>query len=372
MYLYSLTLSRATAITAAVSGSFTAPRLQEIAVSRGKVLDLLRPDETGRLHVVHSWEAFGLVRSLAPFRFPGGQRDYLIVSSDSGRLVILEWSASRGRWTKVHQETYGKSGVRRSIAGQYLATDPKGRACMVASLERQKFVYVLNRDSEANLTISSPLEAHRSSTLTMDVVGLDQGFDNPRFAAIELSTRDVDEDASGAAAAEAHKVLTFYELDLGLNHVVRLADEGGAGPLDAGASKLVPVPGAGDGPGGVLVVAEDFVLWRNVGVPELRAVLPRRRGEPGGVLVVERPGLGALFACLRRLGAETVLFTAGLPAYAGPIADALERRYQGAFDGRLFRAATRPGAHYPCVKDLRVLGRALDRCVLVDDTPLAF
>jgi len=66
---------------------------------------------------------------------------------------------------QVHQETYGKSGCRRLVPGQFLTCDPKGRACMIAGIEKQKFVYILNRDNAANLTISSPLEAHKSQTI---------------------------------------------------------------------------------------------------------------------------------------------------------------------------------------------------------------
>lgn len=32
---------------------------------------------------------------------------------------------------KVHQETFGKSGCRRIVPGQYLAIEPKGRAVMI-------------------------------------------------------------------------------------------------------------------------------------------------------------------------------------------------------------------------------------------------
>ncbi len=35
---------------------------------------------------------------------------------------------------KVHQETFGKSGCRRIVPGQFLATDPKGRAVMISEL----------------------------------------------------------------------------------------------------------------------------------------------------------------------------------------------------------------------------------------------
>ena len=64
---------------------------------------------------------------------------------------------------------------------------------MVAAVEKQKFVYVLNRDSAANLTISSPLEAHKSSTIVFSICALDTGFDNPIFAAIELDYGDADQ-----------------------------------------------------------------------------------------------------------------------------------------------------------------------------------
>ena len=217
---------------------------------------------------------------------------------------------------------------RRIVPGEYLAVDPKGRACMIAAVEKSKFVYVLNRDNDARLTISSPLEAHKGSNLCYALTGLDMGFDNPVFAAIELDYAEADtvgwvggvgvggwvlvgvlggrrggsevwrgrggmqgggmrsvgrpegateagggsweadvhplpltlpaplsppslppshpQDPTGEAASEAQKHLTMYELDLGLNHVVRKYSE----PVDNGANMLIPVPGAGDGPGG--------------------------------------------------------------------------------------------------------------------------
>jgi splicing factor 3B subunit 3 len=57
------------------------------------------------------------------------------------------------------------------------------------------------------------------------------------------------QDSTGEAASNAQKHLTYYELDLGLNHVVRKWSE----PVDNGANMLIPVPGGADGPGGVLV-----------------------------------------------------------------------------------------------------------------------
>jgi len=57
--------------------------------------------------------------------------DYIVVGSDSGRTVILEYNALKNAFEKVHQETFGKSGCRRIVPGQYLAIDPKGRAVMI-------------------------------------------------------------------------------------------------------------------------------------------------------------------------------------------------------------------------------------------------
>jgi splicing factor 3B subunit 3 len=69
---------------------------------------------------------------------------------------------------------------------------------MIAALEKQKFVYVLNRDNAANLTISSPLEAHKSHNIVFNIVGLDCGFDNPIFAAIELDYSEADQVGGGS------------------------------------------------------------------------------------------------------------------------------------------------------------------------------
>ncbi|GJY54128.1 spliceosome-associated protein 130 A [Tanacetum coccineum] len=122
----------------------------------------------------------------------------------------------------------GKFGCRRIVPGQYLALDPKGRALMITACEKQKLVYVLSRDSAANLMISLPLETHKSCTVTYSIVGVDCGWDNPR--------------------------------------------------VDAGANMLVVVPGGGDGPSGVLVYAENFVIYKNQdpGHPDVCAVIPRR------------------------------------------------------------------------------------------------
>ncbi|WIA08413.1 hypothetical protein OEZ85_007851 [Tetradesmus obliquus] len=92
--------------------------------------------------------------------------------------------------------------------------------------------------------------------------------------------------------------------------------------------------------------------------------------NPGGVFVVERPGLTEFLAQLAGMS-EVVVFTAGLEEYAAPIIDAIDPDNKF-IAGRLYRPACTRTAHHQCIKDLHLLGRPLSRTVLVDDTPLAF
>lgn len=219
-----------------------------------------------------------MIRSLRSFRLTGGTKDYIVLGSDSGRIVIVEYNPSKNFFERVHHETYGKSGCRRIIPGQYLAVDPKGRAIMIGAVEKQKLVYIMNRDAAARLTISSPLEAHKGFTIVYDILGLDVGFDNPVFACLEFDYEDADSDPTGEALEDTQQTLTFYELDLGLNHVVRKQSD----PLETMANKLIGVPGGSDGPGGVIVCFEGLITYRNLGdQPPVSVRIPRRSvGQP--------------------------------------------------------------------------------------------
>ena len=264
MYLYELTLQQPTAIFKSAYGNFSSPKAQEVVVSRGRILELLRFDDSGKLQSVLSHDVFGLIRSLKAFRLTGGNRDFIVVGSDSGKISILRYDEKNNKFDKVHEETFGRSGCRRIVPGQYLTIDPKGRAVMIAAVEKQKLVYILNRDAQAKLTISSPLEAHKSHTITFDIASLDVGFNNPLFMSLEI---DYQEDKNT-------KKLVTYELDLGLNHVVRKAQE----IVDFTSNMLVAVPGSNDGPGGVLVCSENFVTYKNEHHPDVVARVPQRDG----------------------------------------------------------------------------------------------
>jgi hypothetical protein len=84
----------------------------------------------------------------------GVRADYVVVGSDTGRLVILEYRPAKNEFHKVHEETFGKSGMRRIVPGQMLAADPKGRAIMVGMWPHAQ------TDKERERDVARPTHIH--------------------------------------------------------------------------------------------------------------------------------------------------------------------------------------------------------------------
>lgn len=57
--------------------------------------------------------------------------------------------------------------------------------------------------------------------MIFDICGVDVGYENPLFAVIEVDYGEIDEKDSTIHTGKIEKMLTYYEMDLGLNHVVR-------------------------------------------------------------------------------------------------------------------------------------------------------
>lgn len=117
------------------AGNFSSPKAQEMVVIRGTTyLELLRADlEKGKVIAVCTLNCYTVLRSLLAFRQVGTNRDYIVVGSDTGRVTVLEYVAESNEFKTVHCETFGKSGCRRIVPGQYLAADPLGRAIMIGA-----------------------------------------------------------------------------------------------------------------------------------------------------------------------------------------------------------------------------------------------
>ncbi|KAK8791095.1 hypothetical protein WA158_005726 [Blastocystis sp. Blastoise] len=287
MELYNLTLLKTSAVQRAVTGHFSSPKANEICVSRGNVLEMWSIDDNANVHVICSYDVFAQIRSIKPLH--NEDKDYILVGSDSGRIVVLEYNVDKNQFIKVHQETYGRTGVRRIIPGQYICADPYGRAVMISAVEKQNIVYIFNRDKEGDLTISSPLEAHKSKTIVFATEAIDVGYNSPIFATLEVDYSEADEDPTGEAYKNIQKMLTYYQLDLGLNHVVRRWTD----PTERTANGLLAVPYT-NGIGGVLVFSESFITFKHEGHVDVRAVIPRRQTLP-----IERGTLIITSTCLK-------------------------------------------------------------------------
>ncbi|KAG8623189.1 hypothetical protein KVT40_008165 [Elsinoe batatas] len=277
MFMYSLTLQPPSMITQAVVGTFNAekPKEQQIVTIQGDRLLISTVDKkTGDFKTLLTHNTFGILRQLATCRIPGTPSDLLIISSDSGRITVLKYDGLSNKFERIHLETFGKSGVRRTIPGQYLASDPRGRCVMLSSSEKNKVVYILNRNQEQEVTISSPQEINQPQTLTFDVCAVDMNFSNPVFAALEVNYTDIDQDPTDQSYNAREKLLVHYRVDLGLNHVVREW----ADAVDYTANKLFPTPGGSDGPGGVIVCGLDSISYRQPNHDVITMPIPRRRG----------------------------------------------------------------------------------------------
>ncbi|OAL04964.1 hypothetical protein IQ06DRAFT_302084 [Phaeosphaeriaceae sp. SRC1lsM3a] len=278
MSLYALTVKQPTATQDAISGDFIGNGKQQILTASGSRLSILEVSRRQKgFQELYSQDVFGIIRRIAKFRIAGGTKDHIVITTDSGRLVTYEYVPDEQTFKTVHFETYGKSGVRRVVPGEYLATDPKGRAIMIASIEKNKLVYILTRSGQTDIAISSPLEAHKPQTLVYTLIGLDVGYDNPMFASLELDYSSSETDPSGEAFDELKKELVYYELDLGLNHIVRKWSE----PVDRTAHALFRVPGGPNAPSGVLCCGEDSITYRRIFNNKSnvhRLAIPRREG----------------------------------------------------------------------------------------------
>lgn len=82
------------------------------------------------------------------------------------------------------------------------------------------------------------------------------------------------------------KGVCLWEMDLGLNHVIKKVTL----PVPSSAHCLIPVPGGGgsDGPSGVLVCCENFLLYKKLDHEEISCAIPRRleTGSERGLVIV--------------------------------------------------------------------------------------
>ncbi len=125
---------------------------------------------------------------------------------DLFRLDVQAWPAA----TDTHRRTIRKPAGSRSFTRRPLAS----QALVALSQDNtSQPIYILNRDAAANLTIWSPLEAHKNNAIIHHIVGVDVGFENPMYAALEVEYTEADQDPTGEAYGEgASSVCPGFEV----------------------------------------------------------------------------------------------------------------------------------------------------------------
>ena len=133
----------------------------------------------------------------------------------------------------------------------------------------------MNRDSQNKLMISSPLEAHKPHTLTLDMCALDNGLENPQFACLEIDYGEPDSKDDPVVTGDYIKSLVVYEIDLGLNHVIRKFSE----PVPKTAHRLISIPGGNENEGkssGVIVACENYIIYKKQDHEDRKCSIPIR------------------------------------------------------------------------------------------------
>lgn len=144
---------------------------------------------------------------------------------------------------------------------------------MLASTEKNKVVYMQQKVADG-INISSPQEANQPGAICFSLAALDSNWEHPVFASLDVDYIDLENDHTGEAYRNRQKLLKYYTADLGINHVVMTW----SCPVDYTSHKLFGVPGGMNGPGGVIVCAQDRIYYHHDKQKTLCVPIPKREG----------------------------------------------------------------------------------------------
>ncbi|CUM65419.1 uncharacterized protein PRCAT00003057001 [Priceomyces carsonii] len=255
LYLYNLTLKCPTLTVGSTVGRFMGQKKsQEIVFASSSFLELWKPDpSTGKLQKICQQNTFAIIQCIDKISDFGSLRDFLVVTSDSGKLVLLSFDSEKQFFIPIIQEPHSKNGLRRTSPGEYLAVDPLGRTIMLGSIEKNKLMYKVQANDDNKLELSSPLEAIERHTLTLKMTALETDFEDPLFVAIECDYSKYSE-TSQYDPEKSSLLLNYYKFDQGLNHIVKEKRE----DIPGSSNELIALPAH---IGGVLITCNSFLIY---------------------------------------------------------------------------------------------------------------
>lgn len=290
MYFYSLTLQEPQHVIDATAGNFTGKLIQdggnndEIVVNCGTQLSLYRQVTTtngDEMTKVLTKQTFCHVYSVKTLSFPGSTIDYLVITSDSGNITIIDLKGEK--FQKLICIPFGRTGMRRFEPGYYLNISPCGRAIFTASLEKYKVAWEIIQTENLAPQLGPPIDLPRSHCFVYCSVALDVGYESPVFAVIERVFKpDKTQQEPVFDPTKEKKLLVLYEVSPSIRSIVRRGEHA----INSSASHLVAVPGKlFDCPGGVLVCSTGTVQYFPKSGESALIPLPMRRGKDLSIIL---------------------------------------------------------------------------------------
>ncbi|GBN61111.1 Splicing factor 3B subunit 3 [Araneus ventricosus] len=146
MTFYHRTLYHASSITHSVIGNFLDEKREDIIVSTGRSLKLLRfelGNTSPAIQTLISVDTYDIISSLSKFRRKDETKDWIIIAADSGSTTILTVIAEKMEFEVVVQEKF-KVQTPKTLPVQHLAVDSQGRAIFTES-NQDKFKDKISR-----------------------------------------------------------------------------------------------------------------------------------------------------------------------------------------------------------------------------------
>ena len=294
MHLYSSVIQPSQQVLCSAVGRFTSDptgeddNYDEIVVSYGTSLAIFAQIqvEEDNIKKIASTKAYAHIFNIAALLLPELKRSHLVISSDSGNIVILDLKDCK--FTPLVSIPYGRTGLRKEEPGIYLSVSPCGRAIFSSALEKFKLAWTVSKDEKENPVLSAPLENTRNKTFVYSTVALDVGYESPKFCCIEIrkKRREEDEPEERFDAKNEPKLLTFYQLDTNINFLVRCGKREEDIPLLPTTYMLVAVPGPlFDAPGGVIAVSTGIIQYYSSQGVLIDALQLPKREESESVII---------------------------------------------------------------------------------------
>ena len=160
LHLYHLTLTKPTAAIKSILGQFLDnKKSQELVLATSTSIELWQFHlESGKIKQICHQQVIGVIQNIDRIRKGGSNLDLLVITSDSGRLSILEFDKDELKFFPVVQEPHSKNGMNRTTPGEYLCVDPQDRTITIGAIERDKLMYKAQTNNN-KLELLSPLES---------------------------------------------------------------------------------------------------------------------------------------------------------------------------------------------------------------------